>query len=191
MFRNVSLSLSRDRETEIHQQIIDHQAAQTGGNSADSVADGTIQRSRSSITRTLLMNSGKSHSSTFVLLSRRSSSTDSKGTAVTTTSSVPPSFSQDFEYLIRRELDIEHAPSTLQRNSEYLCDTSHEKRHSCCNHAPFNIGSTPSVFQNLSSARSIPPVNPQSPSQSRMKRKRYAECHDEKKSCHFVSPFCE
>ncbi len=31
-----------------------------------------------------------------------------------------PSFSKDFEYLIRRELDNEHAVSAIQRNSKFL-----------------------------------------------------------------------
>jgi hypothetical protein len=36
----------------------------------------------------------------------------------------------------------------------------------------FSIDSAPSVFQNLSSARNTPPANAQSPSQSKLKRKR-------------------
>jgi hypothetical protein len=31
-----------------------------------------------------------------------------------------PAFSKDFEYLIRREVDNEHAVSALQRNSKFL-----------------------------------------------------------------------
>jgi hypothetical protein len=43
--------------------------------------------------------------------------------STTTTKPRPPSpgYSKDFEYLIRRELDIDHAPSTFNRsNISYL-----------------------------------------------------------------------
>ena len=43
---------------EINQQIIDDQTAQNSSNNHDSGNDSAIQRTRSSITRTLLMNSG-------------------------------------------------------------------------------------------------------------------------------------
>ncbi len=45
---------------EIHQQILDDQSAQNGSNNSDNGTDSGIQRSRSSITRTLLMNAGMS-----------------------------------------------------------------------------------------------------------------------------------
>jgi hypothetical protein len=31
-----------------------------------------------------------------------------------------PEFSKNFEYLIRRELDIEHAPSTLHSSKKFI-----------------------------------------------------------------------
>jgi len=44
---------------EINQQILDDQSAQNLPNNSDNRIDGEIQRSRSSITRNLLMNGGK------------------------------------------------------------------------------------------------------------------------------------
>jgi hypothetical protein len=40
-----------------------------------------------------------------------------------------PGFSKDFEYLIRRELDIDHAPSTLNRNSKFYYFVFQESNH--------------------------------------------------------------
>jgi len=93
--------------------------------------DSEIPRTRSSIARTLLMNTEQN-----------------KNTTINTKERPPsPPFPKGFEYLIRRELDIEHAPSTFRRNS-----------------------STPSVFQNLNGIRNSPTANAQSP--SKLKRKR-------------------
>jgi len=44
---------------EINQQILDDQSAQNVTNNNDNGTDNGIQRTRSSITRTLLMNTGK------------------------------------------------------------------------------------------------------------------------------------
>jgi len=44
---------------EINQQILDDQSAQNLPSNSDNRIDGEIQRSRSSITRNLLMNGGK------------------------------------------------------------------------------------------------------------------------------------
>ncbi|CAF1263610.1 unnamed protein product [Rotaria sordida] len=130
--------LTNQQYEEINQQILDDQSSQSVTNNSDNGTDTGIQRSRSSITRTLLMNP------------ERNDNTLPTTTTTTKTKARPssPEFSKDFEYLIRRELDIEHAPSTLNRNS-----------------------STPSIFQNLSSARNSP-THTQSPSQSKLKRKR-------------------
>ncbi|UJR25077.1 hypothetical protein I4U23_006437 [Adineta vaga] len=125
--------LNNQQYEEINQQILDNRSAQNVPNNSDNKTDGEIQRSRSSIARTLLMNTEQNQNTTTNLNKARPTS---------------PGFSKDFEYLIRRELDIEHAPSTLQRDS-----------------------SKPSVFQNLSSIRNSP-VEPHSPTNSKLKRKR-------------------
>ncbi|CAF1225939.1 unnamed protein product [Rotaria sordida] len=129
--------LTNQQYEEINQQILDDQSSQSVTNNSDNGTDTGIQRSRSSITRTLLMNP-----------ERNDNTLPTTTTTKTKARPSSPEFSKDFEYLIRRELDIEHAPSTLNRNS-----------------------STPSIFQNLSSARNSP-THTQSPSQSKLKRKR-------------------
>lgn len=53
---------------EIHQQILDDQSAQSVTNNNDNGTDSGIQRSRSSITRTLLMNAGKRKFSLIIIL---------------------------------------------------------------------------------------------------------------------------
>lgn len=69
-----------------------------------------------------------------------------------------PSFSKDFEYLIRREVDNEHAPFALQRNSKLYFFLLKNKKFSL-------IDSIPKVIQNLNS-----PNNPNA--QLKLKRKR-------------------
>ncbi|CAF0990268.1 unnamed protein product [Adineta ricciae] len=125
--------LNNQQYKEINQQILDDQSAQNVPNNSDNKIDGEIQRSRSSITRTILMNAEQNKSTM--------TNVDKPG---------PPSpgYSKDFEYLIRRELDVEHSPLTLQRDS-----------------------SKPSVFQSLNGIRKSP-VEPQSPTNSKLKRKR-------------------
>jgi hypothetical protein len=125
--------LNNHQYEEIHQQILDDQSAQNGTNNNDNGTDTGIQRSRSSITRTLLLNAERNNNSTSTNIAKGPPS---------------PEFSKNFEYLIRRELDIEHAPLTLHSSS------------------------APSIFQNLSSVRNTPPPNAQSPLQSKFKRKR-------------------
>ncbi|CAF1115733.1 unnamed protein product [Rotaria magnacalcarata] len=125
--------LNNQQYEEINQQIIDDQSSQNITTNNDNNADTEIQRSRSSITRTLLMNNERN---------------DNASTTTPKSRPPSPSFSKDFEYLIRRELDIEHSPSTLNRNE-----------------------GTPSIFQNRSSVRNTPTNSPSS-SQSKLKRKR-------------------
>lgn len=128
--------LKNQQYEEISQQLIDNQSTQHTGTNGDNSTDTPIQRSRSSITRNLLMNADRHmHNQAPMPLAERPSS---------------PTFNKDFEYLIRRELDIEHSPATLHRNS-----------------------STPSIFQTMSTARNTPPASsPTPPSQSKLKRKR-------------------
>lgn len=125
--------LNNQQYEEIHQQILDDQSAQNGLN--DNNSDGGIPRSRSSITRTLLANA-----------ERNNANNNTNGTSKGRPDS--SELSKNFEYLIRRELDIEHAPSTFHPNS------------------------APSVFQNLNTARNTPPLPSSSPSQLKLKRKR-------------------
>lgn len=89
---------------EINQQILDAQSAQNTTNNNDNGTDSGIQRTRSSITRTLLMNAERTNSMT--KLPPKSQPNTS------------PSVPKDFEYLIRREVDNEHAQTALQRNSK-------------------------------------------------------------------------
>ncbi|CAF3060230.1 unnamed protein product [Rotaria socialis] len=99
--------LNNQQYEEINQQILDAQSAHNVSNSADHGVDSGIQRTRSSITRTLLMNTEKTNVTT---------ETPTKTQVAPTTSSFP----KDFEYLIRREpdkFDTEHAPFSLQRNN--------------------------------------------------------------------------
>ncbi|CAF0757554.1 unnamed protein product [Rotaria sp. Silwood1] len=126
--------LNNQQYEEINQQILDDQSTQSVTNNNDNGSETGIQRSRSSITRTLLMNTERSDNTSKMTITKARPSS--------------PEYSKDFEYLIRRELDVEHAPSTLTRNS-----------------------STPSIFQNLSSARNTP-NNAQALLQSKLKRKR-------------------
>ncbi|CAF3553746.1 unnamed protein product [Rotaria socialis] len=125
--------LNNQQYEEINQQIIDGQSSQNTTTNSDNNADTEIQRSRSSITRSLLMNNERN---------------DNASTTAPKLRPPSPGFSKDFEYLIRRELDIEHSPSTLNRNDR-----------------------TPSIFQNRTSAHNTPTNSPSS-SQSKLKRKR-------------------
>jgi hypothetical protein len=98
--------LHNQQYEEIHQQILDDQSAQNISNNNDNGIDSGIQRTRSSITRTLLMNAERTNSMT--KLPHKIPATN------------PPGYSKDFEYLIRQEVDkfdTEHSPSTLQRNN--------------------------------------------------------------------------
>jgi hypothetical protein len=124
--------LHNQQYEEINQQILDDQSAQNLTNNNDNGTDNGIQRTRSSITRTLLMNTERTNSMTKL---------PSKPQTVTS-----PAFSKDFEYLIRREVDNEHAVSALQRNN-----------------------SAPKSIQNLNSSNN---TNAQLPKQSKLKRKR-------------------
>ncbi|CAF0899193.1 unnamed protein product [Adineta ricciae] len=125
--------LNNQQYKEINQQILDDQSAQNVPNTSDNKTDGETQRSRSSIARTILMNAEQNNSTMISVDKPRPPS---------------PGYSKDFEYLIRRELDVEHPPLTLKRDS-----------------------SKPSVFQNLNGIRNSP-VEPQSPTNSKLKRKR-------------------
>ncbi|CAF2444182.1 unnamed protein product [Rotaria sp. Silwood2] len=96
--------LHNQQYEEINQQILDSQSAQNVTNSSDHGTDSGIQRTRSSITRTLLMNTERTNNMTEIPTKTQVAST--------------PPFSKDFEYLIRREpekSDIEHAPFILQQ----------------------------------------------------------------------------
>ncbi|CAF3443044.1 unnamed protein product [Rotaria sp. Silwood1] len=103
--------LHNQQYEEINQQILDSQSVQNVPNPSDHGTDSSIQRTRSSITRTLLMNTERTNNITEVLTKTQVAST-------------PPPFSKDFEYLIRREpdkSDTEHAPFILQQNTPKVC----------------------------------------------------------------------
>ncbi|CAF0980104.1 unnamed protein product [Adineta steineri] len=98
--------LNNQHIEEIHQQILDDLSAQNTTNNNDNGTDIGIQRSRSSITRTLLMNSERINSIPKL---------HKKPQAIPT-----PSIARDFEYLIRSEYDkpdTEQSSSILQRNN--------------------------------------------------------------------------
>ncbi|CAF0911753.1 unnamed protein product [Rotaria sordida] len=98
--------LHNQQYEEINQQILDSQSAQNVTNIGDHGTDSGIQRTRSSITRTLLMNRERTNSMTEV---------PTKPQVVST-----PPFSKDFEYLIRGESDksdSEHSPFTPPQNN--------------------------------------------------------------------------
>ena len=72
-------------------------------NNNDSGTDTGTPRSRNSIAKTFLTNTGT-----------EKSNGNSNSTSTNAVKGPPsPDFSKNFEYLIRRELDIEHAPSAL------------------------------------------------------------------------------
>jgi len=155
---------------EINQQILDDQSAQNIPNNSDNKIDGEIQRSRSSITRNLLMNGGKlTYWSIIIFFCSSLEQNNKTSTTVTKARPLSPGFSKDFEYLIRRELDIEHAPSTLQRDGKFLSSFNKWKHKILFIHS---IGSAPSVFQTISSIRNSPSANSQSPLRTKLKRKR-------------------
>ncbi|CAF3457779.1 unnamed protein product [Rotaria sp. Silwood1] len=147
--------LHNQQYEEINQQILDSQSVQNVPNPSDHGTDSSIQRTRSSITRTLLMNTERTNNITEVLTKTQVAST-------------PPPFSKDFEYLIRREpdkSDTEHAPFILQQNSKSYFNhfILLEKKKNLFLH------SAPKVCQNLNSSNK---TNAPLTIQSKLKRKR-------------------
>lgn len=99
--------LHNQQYEEINQQIIDDQTAQNLNTNHESGNDSAIQRTRSSITRTLLMNSDRTNSMTKTLPPPPPPSKTSSG----------PSYGKDFEYLIHGEIDHDHGSSVNQRTN--------------------------------------------------------------------------
>ncbi|CAF1354880.1 unnamed protein product [Adineta steineri] len=96
--------LNNEQYKVINQQILEDQSAQNVPSNGEPVIDGEIHRSRSSITRSLLMNA---------VLEQSKNST----TQITKTRPTSPSYSKDVEYLIRRELVYKHDTAALRRDS--------------------------------------------------------------------------
>lgn len=100
--------LHNQQYEEINQQIIDDQTAQNMNNNHDGGNDSAIQRTRSSITRTLLMNSDRTNSMTKKMPLPPLP-------PMKTTSG--PSYPKDFEYLIHGEPDHDNGSSINQRTN--------------------------------------------------------------------------
>lgn len=72
----ISLLNNSFRFEGIHQQILDDQSAQNGSNTNDCTGEGNIPRSRSSITRSLLLNPGRKTIKQIWMLSMRAFRTE-------------------------------------------------------------------------------------------------------------------
>ncbi|CAF1094822.1 unnamed protein product [Rotaria sp. Silwood1] len=136
--------LHNQQYEEINQQILDSQSVQNVPNPSDHGTDSSIQRTRSSITRTLLMNTERTNNITEVLTKTQVAST-------------PPPFSKDFEYLIRREpdkSDTEHAPFILQQNTPKVCQNLNSSNKT---NAPLTIQSKLKRKRSISKTSFISP----------------------------------